>query len=274
MVRNASAVEDIGIPVLTETLRLVSTLQAILDFDLKFLQFRKHYKGKGVIVVSIAVTAEGLHPSGRNVGKSIVDEMNRASLYGVEGMANVVRLVTHNGINYYENHTNEEIREFGTPGVLLFNAGANRQLAMHVEKVMQVYVLNREMISQEKIKLLQLTAGNGSLKQGSPFKVGVRFFLSETFKRKQFIFKDNLSIKQKKYPKLPKVARVSLDKSTKAKKAKKSNHSITSFFQRRMLLPTAATTTTTPKTTPKTTSTPKMTTASMPKKMTTATPST
>jgi len=200
-VRNAGAVEDIGFPALTDTLRLVSTSQAILDYDEKFLQFRKQNEGKGVIVVSIAVTAEGLHPSGRNAGKSIVEEMKQASLWNGEGMANIVRLVTRKGIKYYENPTYEEMSELGAPGELLFDAEGNRQLAMHVEKVMQVYVLHCEMIAQEKIKLLQLTAGNGSLKQGSPFKVGVCFFLSETIKKLQFVFKDNLSNKQLKYPK-------------------------------------------------------------------------
>jgi hypothetical protein len=108
----------------------------------------------------------------------------------------------------------------------------------------------------ENIKLLQLTAGNGSVRQGSPYKVGVRFLLSETIKKLGFIFKDDLSNKQLQYTKLPKdyyndedednaqdskpaaakVARVSLDgKSTKAKKitkpeAKKSNNPITSYY--------------------------------------------
>ncbi len=113
------------------------------------------------------------------------------------------------------------------------------------------------MIAQfENIKLLQLTAGNGSVRQGSPYKVGVRFLLSETIKKLGFIFKDDLSNKQLQYTKLPKdyyndedednaqdskpaaakVARVSLDgKSTKAKKitkpeAKKSNNPITSYY--------------------------------------------
>ena len=35
---------------------------------------------------------------------------------------------------------------------------------MYIEKVMQVYyVLNRQLFTQENVKLLQLTAGSGSL---------------------------------------------------------------------------------------------------------------
>ena len=106
-------------------------------------------------------------------------------------------------ITTYENPTAGEMSELGAPGELLFDAGGNRQLAMHVEKVMQIYVvLNREMISQEKIKLLQLSAGNGNLRQGSPFKVGFRFFLLETIEEMGFLFKDNISIKEQKYTRL------------------------------------------------------------------------
>jgi hypothetical protein len=72
VVRNAGAVEDIGFPALTETMRMDA--QASRDFDKKFLQFRKQNKGMGEIVVSIAVSAEGLHPSGRNAGH-LMEEM-------------------------------------------------------------------------------------------------------------------------------------------------------------------------------------------------------
>jgi hypothetical protein len=111
------------------------------------------------------------------------------------------------------------MRELGAPGELLFCAGRNKQLAMYVEKVMQTNVLYHETISQKKIKLLQLTAGNGMLKQGPPYKVGVRFFHSEKIKEMGLLFKDSLSIKQQSLPKLPnnegKAARVSLNsKST------------------------------------------------------------
>ena len=78
-------------------------------------------------------------------------------------MADLVRLVTHKGVTYYENPTVEGQSKLGAPGELLFDAKGNKQLAMHIERVMQVYVLHRKMIAQEKIKLLQLTAGNGSL---------------------------------------------------------------------------------------------------------------
>jgi len=109
--------------------------------------------------------------------------------------------------------------ELGAPGELLFCAGRNKQLVMYVEKVMQTNVLYHETISQKKIKLLQLTAGNGMLKQGPPYKVGVRFFHSEKIKEMGLLFKDSLSIKQQSLPKLPndegKAARVSLNsKST------------------------------------------------------------
>ena len=123
---------------------------------------------------------------------------------------------------------------------------------MHIEKAMQVHALNRNNFTQEKIKLLQLVAGNGSLGGGAPYKVGVRFFLLERIEDLGFVLKGNLSPKQLLFPMLPKdyfndededvtqdskpaatkVARVSLDsKSTKAKKVtKKSNNPITSYF--------------------------------------------
>ena len=202
-VRSAGAVDDLGIPALTEKQRKDATSQAILVYDKKFLQVRKLNEGK-LIVVSIAVSAEGLHPSGRNAGRLIESEMERASLWSGEGMANLVRLVTRNGVTHYENPTVEEQRELGAPGELLFNAEGNKQLAMHVEKVMQVNVLYHKNFTQEKIKLLQHTAGNGSLKQGSPYKVGVCFFLSETIEKLGFVFKDNLSNEELQYTKLPK----------------------------------------------------------------------
>ncbi len=142
-VRNENASEDDRFPALTEKQRNDATLQAILVYDKNFLQFRKQNEGKGVIVVSIAVTAEGMHPTGRNVGRSIVKEMEQVSLYN-DGMANLVRLVTCKGVTYYENPTVEEQRELGAPGELLFNAKGNKQLAMHVEKVMQVNITPRD----------------------------------------------------------------------------------------------------------------------------------
>ena len=91
---------------------------------------------------------------------------------------------------------------------------------MHVEKVMQVYVLNREMIVQENIKLLQLTAGTGNLRQRSPYKVGFRFFLLETIEKMGFVFKDTLSDKQLLFPMLPKVNDSNDDKDSKPAAAK------------------------------------------------------
>ena len=76
---------------------------------------------------------------------------------------------------------------------------------MHVEKVMQVYVFNRKMIVQENIKLLQLTAGTGNLRQRSPYKVGFRFFLLETIEKMGFVFKDTLLNKHLIFPMLPNV---------------------------------------------------------------------
>ena len=121
---------------------------------------------------------------------------------------------------YYENSTVEEQKRFGASGELLFNAEGNKELAMHVEKVMQVYVFNRKMIVQENIKLLQLTAGTGSLRQGSPYKVGLRFFLLETIEKMGFVFKDTLSDKQLLFPMLPKVNDSNDDKDSKPAAAK------------------------------------------------------
>ena len=142
MVRNAGAVEDFGFPALMEKQRKDATLQAILEYDKKFLQFRKQNEGKEVIVVSIAVTAEGLQPSGRNAGNSIMKELEQASLTSSAGMANLVQIVEYKGGKYYENPTTVEQRELGAPGELLFNT-EGKQLEMHVEKVMQVYILHR-----------------------------------------------------------------------------------------------------------------------------------
>ena len=148
-VGNARAVEDDSFPALTEKQRKDATSQAILIYDEKFLQFRKQNKGKGVIIVSIVVTAEGLHPSGRIAGHSIVKELERASLCS-HGMANLVQLVTCKGVTYYVNPTVEEQKRLGASGELLFNAEGNHQLAMHVEKVMQVYTLHRERLPSSR----------------------------------------------------------------------------------------------------------------------------
>jgi hypothetical protein len=67
--------------------------------------------------------------------------MERASLWNGEGVSNLVRLVTHKGVTYYENPTKAEQKAFGAPGELLFNSEGNKQLAMKVEKVMQVYII-------------------------------------------------------------------------------------------------------------------------------------
>ena len=54
--------------------------------------------------------------------------------------------MTCKGVSYYENPTVEEQKRFGASGELLYNAEGNTQLAMHVEKMMKVFVFNREMI--------------------------------------------------------------------------------------------------------------------------------
>ena len=155
-----------------------ATTKALLSFNKKHLQVGELNERK-VIAVSIAVVGEEQHPStGRKVGKSIEREMQMALLWST-GMANLIRLVTHKGVSYYENPSFAETKALGDPGELIFDAKGNKQLAMQVEKAMQVHVLNHENFTQEKIKLLQLTAGNGSLRQGAPYKVGVRFLLLE-----------------------------------------------------------------------------------------------
>ena len=217
------------IPALTETQIYNATKKAIDLFDKNYLLFRKQNKKKGLIVPSIAVSAEGLHPdTGKNTGCSIEKEMERASLWSSSGMANLVRL--HKGTSCYENPTVEEQKRLGPPGKLLFNAEGNKQLAMKVEKALQVYLLYRGMIAQEDIKLLQLTAGCGSLRGNPPYKVGYRFFFLETIKEMGFVFKDALSPKQLLFSRLPK-------KSTKAKKVvKKSNNPITLYYSKKAVV--------------------------------------
>ena len=141
-VRKAAAVADVVIPALTKPQMNDATSKALCLFDKKFLQVGKLNEGK-FIVVSIAVTAEDMHPSGRNAGNSIVKEMQQASLWNNAGMANLVQLVPYKGVQYYENPTVADQKAFGAPGELLFNSEGNKQLAMKVEKVMQVYIITR-----------------------------------------------------------------------------------------------------------------------------------
>ena len=69
---------------------------------------------------------------------------------------------------------------------------------------MSMYYTARN-FTQEKIKLLQLTAGNGTLRQVPPYKTGVRFFVLDKIEELRFVFKSNLSNEQLQHPKLPKV---------------------------------------------------------------------
>ena len=109
--KKAAAIANVVIPALTKPQMDNATSKAIFLFDEKFLQFRKQNEGKEVIVVSIAVTAEGLQPSGRNTGNSIMKELEQASLTSSAGMANLVRIVRYKGGTYYENPTTVEQRE-------------------------------------------------------------------------------------------------------------------------------------------------------------------
>ena len=68
---------------------------------------------------------------------------------------------------------------------------------------MHVNVLFRENFSNKKIKLLQLTAGSGSLRQAPPYKTGYRFVVLDKIDELGFVFKSNLSNKQRIVPKLP-----------------------------------------------------------------------
>ncbi len=87
-VRKAAAVADVVIPALTKHQMDDATSKALFLFNEKLLQVRKLNEGK-VIVVNIAVTAEGLHPSRRKAGRSLVKEMQQASLWNNAGMANL-----------------------------------------------------------------------------------------------------------------------------------------------------------------------------------------
>ncbi len=61
---------------MTEEQKNDAIAEAMRVYDEKYLQFRKKNKEKdGVDVVSLAVAAEGLLPSGRNVGALIDFEM-------------------------------------------------------------------------------------------------------------------------------------------------------------------------------------------------------
>ena len=150
----AAVVANLEYPALMKQQMKDATSKSFISFNKKYLQFRKQNEGKE-IAVSIAVVSEGLHPStGILTGKSIVREMQNAPL------VNLVRIVTHKRVSYYENPAIEEGKALGAPGELQFDAKGNRQLAMFVEKAMQVQVLHRENFFQKKIRLLQFTAGN------------------------------------------------------------------------------------------------------------------
>ena len=107
-VRKAAAVADVVIPALTKQQMVDATSKALFLFNEKLLQVRKLNERK-VIVVIIVVTAEGLHPSGRNAGHSIMREMQQASLWNHAGMANLVRLVPYKGLSGL-NHARQQIR--------------------------------------------------------------------------------------------------------------------------------------------------------------------
>ena len=192
-------------PALTKEQIKIATSKALISFNEKYLQFRKKNEGKE-IAVSIAVVGEGMHTCGLLSGKSIVSEMKTASITNRKKniMGNLVRLVSHKGVSYFEIPTEKEADALGAPGELLFDAKSNMQLALFVEKAMQVQVLYREYFTEEMIRLLQHTAGHGTLKQGPPYKVGYRFFLVEKIKSLGFSFKANLSNKQLSFPPLPK----------------------------------------------------------------------
>ena len=85
-VKAAAAVADLEVPALTTQQMEDTTTKALLVFKEKLIKVRKMNKGK-VIVASIAVVGEGLHSSGRNCGKTIIQEMQQASLWSVDGMA-------------------------------------------------------------------------------------------------------------------------------------------------------------------------------------------
>ena len=102
--RKATVVPDLEISALTKQQKDDTTSKALKLFNEKLLQIRKLNEGR-VIVVSIAVTAEGLLPSRKKVGSSIVKEMEQASLWSGTGMANLVRLVSCNGETYYKTYT-------------------------------------------------------------------------------------------------------------------------------------------------------------------------
>ena len=106
-VKTAAAVAEVEIPALTKQQMVDATSKALLIFNKKLLEVRNLNEEK-VIVVSIAVTAEGLHPSGRNVGNTIENEMQETSLWSTAGIANLVRLVTRKGKTYFENPTYAE----------------------------------------------------------------------------------------------------------------------------------------------------------------------
>lgn len=106
-VKTAAAVAEVEIPALTKQQMVDATSKALLIFNKKLLEVRNLNEEK-VIVVSIAVTAEGLHPSGRNVGNTIENEMQETSLWSTAGIANLVRLVTRKGETYFKNPTYSE----------------------------------------------------------------------------------------------------------------------------------------------------------------------
>ena len=73
--------------------------------------------------------SQGIDAEGKLWGKSVVDELERASTWISCGMANIFRIVIHNGVTYYVNPTLKKQRRIADPGELLFDAGGDHQPA-------------------------------------------------------------------------------------------------------------------------------------------------
>ena len=135
-------------------------------------KFQKVWKANPTFVIfaSIAVTAKEKTVDGKMLGYPIVDEMWRVSLYASKGsFANMFCLVAVKGKTYFHNPTTDEQRNIADEGELVDDAGGDKLFALSVKRALQAYVINiYSFHSLNKMKLLPLSSGNGTLRLGDP----------------------------------------------------------------------------------------------------------
>jgi hypothetical protein len=137
---NAVMIAALPKPSQEELSRVFARVLKIFDFALQVI--KNDNPGK-VILVSIAVTSENVHPgTGVRLGKTIEQELAQASLFSSKkNCANLVKLVEVGGETYFRNPTRLERKNIGPPGVLLYDAGNCKHTCEFVKMFMQMIIL-------------------------------------------------------------------------------------------------------------------------------------